>query len=146
MQIHHLPGVGQNLQDHYQYRCVHKARVPTLNDDLNSLRGLTRVAADFVRRRSGALTMAPMPCVAFHDIKIPETGDKRHPVQVLFGPWTSQGRFVLASTWHVFRLISCWLRVAFVSPCLFLFWHYTTIAKLEGEVFSGQSIPFPHLQ
>ena len=30
--VKHVPGVGQNLQDHYQIRVVYQCTTPTLND------------------------------------------------------------------------------------------------------------------
>ena len=33
---HHLPGVGENLQDHLQIRMVYEVNVPTLNDEINN--------------------------------------------------------------------------------------------------------------
>eukprot|EP00750_Incisomonas_marina_P033224 INCI9688.1.p1 GENE.INCI9688.1~~INCI9688.1.p1 ORF type:complete len:676 (+),score=53.34 INCI9688.1:70-2097(+) len=87
----HIPGVGKNLQDHYQYRSIFRAKCPTLNDELNSFGGLARILAKFAFQRTGALAMPPMPCVAFQDVEI---AGQKHPVQVLFGPWTSRGRYV----------------------------------------------------
>ena len=34
--VHHLPGVGENLQDHLQIRAVYKCTRPTLNDEVNN--------------------------------------------------------------------------------------------------------------
>lgn len=46
-------------------------------------------AVQFALKRTGALTMPPMPCVAFKDVRALGT---RHAIQLLFGPWTSRGR------------------------------------------------------
>ena len=58
--VHHLPGVGENLQDHLQLRVIYKvARGRTLNVDYQSLikRGWMGVEYAFFRR--GPMTMAP---------------------------------------------------------------------------------------
>lgn len=58
--VHHLPGVGENLQDHLQLRVIYKvARGRTLNVDYQSLikRGWMGMEYAFFRR--GPMTMAP---------------------------------------------------------------------------------------
>ena len=62
----HLPGVGENLQDHLQLRCVYKVQgVRTMNMDYHS--GLKRalIGLDYALRRRGPLTMAPSQLGAF---------------------------------------------------------------------------------
>lgn len=50
--------VGQNLQDHYQVRVIVKLRKRmSLNDDVRSLIGLTRMGADWLFRGRGPLTV-----------------------------------------------------------------------------------------
>ena len=64
--VHHLPGVGENLQDHLQIRPIYKIEgIKTLNDIYaNPLRrGL--MALDYAARRKGPLTMAPSQLGAF---------------------------------------------------------------------------------
>jgi choline dehydrogenase-like flavoprotein len=64
--VHHLPGVGENLQDHLQIRPVYKVSgVATLNEQYRShlRRGL--MALDYACRRRGPLTMAPSQLGAF---------------------------------------------------------------------------------
>jgi choline dehydrogenase-like flavoprotein len=64
--VHHLPGVGENLQDHLQIRPVYKvSNITTLNDQYHNLfrRGL--MALDYALRRRGPLTMAPSQLGAF---------------------------------------------------------------------------------
>jgi choline dehydrogenase-like flavoprotein len=63
---HHLPGVGENLQDHLQIRPIYKVSgITTLNDRYHNLfrRGL--MAVDYALRRRGPLTMAPSQLGAF---------------------------------------------------------------------------------
>jgi len=57
---HALPGVGSNLQDHLQIRTIFKiSGAVTLNQMAGSLIGKARIAADYVLRRRGPMTMAP---------------------------------------------------------------------------------------
>ena len=58
--VHHLPGVGENLQDHLQIRPVYKVTgIRTLNTDYASPVRRAIMALDYASRRRGALTMAP---------------------------------------------------------------------------------------
>jgi len=64
--VQHAPGVGENLQDHLQLRCIFEVKgVRTLNTDYRSnfKRGL--MALDYALRRRGPLTMAPSQLGAF---------------------------------------------------------------------------------
>jgi choline dehydrogenase-like flavoprotein len=57
---HHLPGVGENLQDHLQIRPVYKVTgIRTLNTDYASLARRALMGLDYGFRRRGPLTMAP---------------------------------------------------------------------------------------
>lgn len=57
---HHLPGVGENLQDHLQLRTVFKVSgIGTLNERYHSILGKLGMGLDFAFRRRGPLTMAP---------------------------------------------------------------------------------------
>ena len=52
--IHDLPGVGGNLQDHLQLRCIFKvAGTTTLNQTANSLLGRIRMGLDYALFRRG---------------------------------------------------------------------------------------------
>ncbi len=58
--VHHLPGVGANLQDHLQIRPVFKVSgVRTLNTDYANLLKRGWMAAEYALFRRGPLTMAP---------------------------------------------------------------------------------------
>ncbi|HLM40631.1 MAG TPA: choline dehydrogenase [Microvirga sp.] len=64
--IHHLPGVGENLQDHLQLRPVYKVQgVRTLNEDYRSLVKKGHMALEYALFRRGPLTMAPSQLGAF---------------------------------------------------------------------------------
>ncbi len=57
---HHLPGVGQNLQDHLQLRLIFKVQnIPTLNTRYHSFWGKLSMAAEYALYRSGPFSMAP---------------------------------------------------------------------------------------
>jgi choline dehydrogenase len=63
---HHLPGVGENLQDHLQIRMQYKVKnVKTLNGMANSLWGKAAMALEYLAFRTGPLTMPPSQAGAF---------------------------------------------------------------------------------
>jgi len=54
-----LPGVGENLQDHYQSRLVHETHPGmSLNEDVSGLWRRAKVGLEYVLNRSGPLTVA----------------------------------------------------------------------------------------
>ncbi len=56
--LHHLPGVGMNLQDHLQARMIFKCRKPiTTNDQLRSVSGKIRIALQWLLFKSGPLAI-----------------------------------------------------------------------------------------
>jgi len=56
---HHLPGVGQSLQDHYQARIVCKCRFPiTVNDIMLSRTRMVKTGLEYLLFRRGALAIA----------------------------------------------------------------------------------------
>jgi choline dehydrogenase-like flavoprotein len=62
----HLPGVGENLQDHLQLRCIYKVSgVRTMNMDYHSNLKSVLIGLDYALRRRGPLTMAPSQLGAF---------------------------------------------------------------------------------
>ena len=55
---HHLPGVGENLQDHLQIRLIYECTKPiTTNDQLNSWVGQMKLALQWLFFRSGPLAV-----------------------------------------------------------------------------------------
>ncbi len=93
---HHLPGVGENLQDHLQVRLMYKVKKPiTTNDDLRSLFGQARIGLQWLFKRSGPLAIginqgglftrvlpeSKTPDVQFHfgTISADQAGAKPHP-------------------------------------------------------------------
>lgn len=54
--VHDLPGVGQNLQDHLQFRLMFRVTKPiTTNDDLRTLTGQARVGLKWLMTGNGPL-------------------------------------------------------------------------------------------
>lgn len=62
---HHLPGVGQNLQDHLQVRLVFRTRERTLNDEVNHPLRKAWVGMQYALWRTGPLTLAASQVVIF---------------------------------------------------------------------------------
>jgi choline dehydrogenase-like flavoprotein len=64
--VHHLPGVGANLQDHLQLRPIYRVSgVRTLNEEYGSLLRKGAMALEYALFRRGPLTMAPSQLGAF---------------------------------------------------------------------------------
>ncbi|MFM7025618.1 MAG: GMC family oxidoreductase [Limnohabitans sp.] len=64
--VHHLPGVGANLQDHLQIRTVYKVKnARTLNTLANSWWGKAMIGAEYMLKRTGPMSMAPSQLGAF---------------------------------------------------------------------------------
>jgi choline dehydrogenase len=64
--VHHLPGVGENLQDHLQIRPVYQVTgVRSLNTDYYNLLRRAWMGIEYGLFRTGALTMAPSQVGAF---------------------------------------------------------------------------------
>lgn len=63
---HELTGVGENLQDHLQIRCVYRVEgVRTLNERANSLLGKLGIGMEYLFSQSGPMSMAPSQLGAF---------------------------------------------------------------------------------
>jgi choline dehydrogenase len=94
--VHHAPGVGENLQDHLQLRCIFKVSgVSTLNARMQSLIGKAMIGAEYLLFRSGPMSMAPSqlglfarsdasvetPDIEFHiqPLSLDKFGEPLHP-------------------------------------------------------------------
>jgi choline dehydrogenase len=81
--VHELPGVGANLQDHFQTRFVYKCKFPvTVNDIMMSRLKMARMGLQYLMFRNGPLTVSagqvgifaktrpdlPSPDIQFHFI------------------------------------------------------------------------------
>jgi choline dehydrogenase len=64
--VQHLPGVGENLQDHLQLRPIYRVQgARTLNEEYRSLVRKGLMALEYALFRRGPLTMAPSQLGAF---------------------------------------------------------------------------------
>jgi choline dehydrogenase-like flavoprotein len=64
--VQHLPGVGENLQDHLQLRCIFKVSgTRTMNEDYRSVIKRAGMALEYALWRRGPLSMAPSQLGAF---------------------------------------------------------------------------------
>jgi choline dehydrogenase len=94
--VQHLPGVGENLQDHLQIRATFESTRPTTNDQLNSWLGQARLGWQWLAHRSGPLAVginqggcfmralpeeAATPDIQFHvaTLSADMAGGKVHP-------------------------------------------------------------------
>ncbi|MBI5792144.1 MAG: choline dehydrogenase [Rhodocyclales bacterium] len=93
---HHLPGVGENLQDHLQLRLMYKVKKPiTTNDDLQSWWRQFRMGVKWITQRKGPLAIginqgglfarvmpdSKTPDIQFHfaSVSAEMAGAKPHP-------------------------------------------------------------------
>ena len=63
--VHHLPGVGENLQDHLQLRAVYRSTRPTLNDEVNHPLRKALIGVEYLLRRSGPMSMGASQVYVF---------------------------------------------------------------------------------
>ncbi|MCB9868187.1 MAG: GMC family oxidoreductase N-terminal domain-containing protein, partial [Phycisphaerales bacterium] len=78
--VHDLPGVGENLQDHWHIRVTHRVHnTKTLNSRAGTFWGRAMMAAEYAIRRSGPMSAQPPLVTAFakvmedapaHDVQI----------------------------------------------------------------------------
>lgn len=58
--VRHLPGVGENLQDHLQIRAVYRVKgTDTLNELASTWLGKLKIGMEYAFKRSGPMSMAP---------------------------------------------------------------------------------------
>ncbi len=82
-----LPGVGENLQDHWGVRSAYRCTVPiTVNDRLGTALGKARAGLEYVLFRSGPLTISAGHVGAFARV-LPTVADP--DVQIHFIPWST---------------------------------------------------------
>jgi choline dehydrogenase len=63
--VHHLPGVGESLQDHLQIRLVYKTKLRTLNDEVNNPVNKLRIGLEYMLFRTGPMTLAASQVTVF---------------------------------------------------------------------------------
>lgn len=105
--VKHLPGVGQNLQDHLQARLVFKTNSPTLNDEVRGLFKQMRIGMQYVFTRRGPMTMAASLGTAFlkTDPSL-ETPDIQFHIQ----PWSADSPGEGVHPFSAFTASVCQLR------------------------------------
>ncbi|WP_439153761.1 GMC family oxidoreductase [Yoonia sp.] len=105
--VHHLPGVGKNLQDHLQARLVFKCNEPTLNDEVRSLFNQARIALKYAMFRSGPMTMAASLATGFlktrPDVATPD-------IQFHVQPWSADSPGEGVHPFSAFTMSVCQLR------------------------------------
>lgn len=105
--LHASPDVGGNLQDHLQARLVYKCQRPTMNDEVRSLIGKAKIAAEFALKRSGPMTMAASLAVAFLKTRPElETPDIQFHIQ----PWSADSPGEGVHPFSAFTASVCQLR------------------------------------
>ncbi|MEM7190183.1 MAG: GMC family oxidoreductase [Pseudomonadota bacterium] len=80
-----VPGVGQELQDHLQLRCVYKVEgVETLNQTASTLWGKAKIGMQYAWNRKGPMSMAPSQVGVFaKSSEAFETANLQYHVQPL---------------------------------------------------------------
>ncbi len=72
---HHLPGVGENLQDHVLARFSFKSREHgTLNERIRSPFGLAKIGLDYIFRRQGPLAISAAEASLFVSVNDADAG------------------------------------------------------------------------
>ncbi len=101
------PQVGKNMQDHLQARLIYKCHEPTLNDEVSSLLGRMRIAAEYALFRTGPMTMAASLAVGFLKTRPGlETPDIQFHVQ----PWSADSPGEGTHPFSAFTASVCQLR------------------------------------
>jgi choline dehydrogenase len=105
--VHHLPGVGRNLQDHLQARLVFKCRERTLNDEVRSLLNQAGIALKYAMFRSGPMAMAASLATGFFktrpDLSTPD-------IQFHVQPWSANSPGEGVHPFSAFTMSVCQLR------------------------------------
>jgi len=88
--VHELPGVGEDLQDHFYVRSFWRCRRPiTLNDDMASWLRKAKMGLEYLLRKTGPLTVSAGQAAAFVRTR-PEA--KRPDAQIYFINFSSAER------------------------------------------------------
>ena len=93
----HLPGVGENLQDHLQVNQLYRiAKRITLNDDLRNIVGKARIGLRWMLFKKGPLAYSAAPGGLFTTV-LPES--RTPDVQYSFSPFTAEVVRTETHTW-----------------------------------------------
>ena len=104
----HAPGVGRNLQDHFQARMVFRANAPvTFNDVANSVWGQFRTGLEFALKRTGPLTFSAGTAGLFARV-MPQSATP--DVQFHFIPFSADGPGQGLHRFSGFTMSVCQLR------------------------------------
>ncbi|MEM1234593.1 MAG: choline dehydrogenase [Pseudomonadota bacterium] len=105
--VANLPAVGKNMQDHLQARLVYKCNEPTLNDEVTSLWGQTKIGLRYMLNRTGPMAMAASLATGFLRTRPEvETPDIQFHVQPLSAENPGKG----ADPFSAFTMSVCQLR------------------------------------
>jgi choline dehydrogenase len=106
--VHDLPGVGENLQDHYQIRAIYKCSKPiTLNDVANSIGKRVAAGIEYALFRRGPLTVGAGQIGVFARTR-PEL--ESPDVQFHFIPFSADGPGNRLHAFPAFTVSVCQLR------------------------------------
>ena len=103
----HLPGVGKNLQDHLQARTAFKTKNPTVNDVVRGPFNQAKLAAEYVLKRSGPMTMGASMAYGF--LRTDEALD-RPDIQFHINPWSANSPAEGVHPFSAFTATVCVLR------------------------------------
>ncbi len=106
--VANLPGVGENLQDHLQFRLIYKCKKPiTTNDALNSIWGKIGIGLKWLKNRSGPMGIGinhgGMFAHALPDAKTPD-------IQFHFAALSAEMAAGKSHPWSGFTFSVCQLR------------------------------------
>ncbi len=105
--VHHLPGVGKNLQDHLQARTAFKTKNPTVNDAVRGVVSQATVALQYALKRSGPMTMGASMAYGF--LRTSEALD-RPDIQFHINPWSANSPAEGVHPFSAFTATVCVLR------------------------------------
>lgn len=101
------PEVGRNLQDHLQARLVYRCHERTLNDEVRSLWGKSRIALQYALTRTGPMTMAASLAIGFMRTR-PELATP--DIQFHIQPWSADSPGAGVHPFSAFTVSVCQLR------------------------------------
>lgn len=84
---HHLPAVGENLQDHHCVSYYYKSNVKTLNDEFRSLFGQFKAGVQYIFNRNGPLSLSVNQAGGFFKGREQE---EQPNIQLYFNPMSYQ--------------------------------------------------------
>lgn len=108
--VHHLPGVGENLQDHVQVRLMYKVSKPiTTNDELRTWLGKLRIGLQWLLFRRGPLAIGINQGGLFTGVM---PGSATPDIQFHFGTLSAESAGAKPHSWPGCTFSVCQLRPA----------------------------------